>query len=72
MIKSKFKNKNLKNIDIFNVDEESLEIIKNQNQKIFPTTYFFNKVESEINKKIMTAGNSPGKVKIKKLISLYL
>ena len=69
LIKSKFKNKNLKNIDIFNVDEESLEIIKNQNQKIFPTTYFFNKVESEINKKIMTAGNSPGKVKIKKLIS---
>ena len=69
IIKSKFKNKNIKNIDIFNVDEESLEIINNQNQKIFPTSYFFNKVNSEINKKIMTAGNSPGKVKIKKLIS---
>ena len=69
IFKPKYKNKNLKNIDIFNVNEESLEIIKNQNQKLFPTTYFFNKVDSEINKKIMTAGNSPGRVKIKDLIS---
>ena len=67
--KPKYKNKNLKNIDIFNVNEESLEIIKNQNQKLFPTTYFFNKVDSEVNKKIMTAGNSPGRAKIKDLIS---
>ena len=65
--KPKYKNKNLKNIDIFNVNEESLEIIKNQ--KLFPTTYFFNKIDTELNKKIMTAGNSPGRVKIKDLIS---
>ena len=33
IIKSKYKNKNLKNIDVLNINEESLEIIKNQNQK---------------------------------------
>ncbi len=69
IFKPKYKNKNLKNIDIFNVNEESLEIIKNQNQKLFPTTYFFNKIDYELNKKIMTAGNSPGRAKIKELIS---
>ena len=67
--KPKYKNKNLKNIDILNINEESLEIIKNQNQKLFPTTYFFNKIEPDLNKKILTAGNSPGHIKIKDLIS---
>ena len=69
IFKPKYKNKKLKNIDIFNVNEESLEIIKNQNQKLFPTTYFFDKIDTELNKKIMTAGNSPGQAKIKDLIS---
>ena len=69
IFKPKYKNKNIKNIDVFNVNEESLEIIKNQNQKLFPTTYFFNKLDSKLKKKIMTAGNSPGRVKIKELIS---
>ena len=67
--KSKYKNKNLKNIDIFIVNEESLEIIKSLNQKLFPTTCFFNKIDINANKKIMTAGNSPGHTKIKDLIS---
>ena len=65
--KPKYKNKNLKNFDILNVNEESLEILKNK--KLFPTTYFFNKVDTDLNKKIMTAGNSPGRIKIKDLIS---
>ena len=69
IFKQKYKNKNLKNIDIFNINEESLEIIKNQNQKSFPTTYLINKIDSEFNKKILTAGNSPGRTKIKDLIS---
>ena len=69
IFKAKYKNKNLKNLDVFNVNEESLEIIKNENQKLFPTTYFFKKPELEQNKKIMTAGNSPGRAKIKDLIS---
>ena len=68
IFKPKYKNKNLKNIDIFNVNEESLEIIKNQNQKLFPATYFLNKIDTELNKKIMTAGNSPEQSKIKDLI----
>ena len=67
--KQKYKNKNIKNLDVFNINEESLEIIKNQNQKLFPNTFFYNKMDSEVNKKIMTAGNSPGRAKIKDLIS---
>ena len=69
IFKPKYKNKNLKNIDVFNVNEESLEIIKNENQNNLPTAYFFNKIDEELNKKILTAGNSPGRVKINKLIS---
>ena len=65
--KPKYKNKNLKNLDVFNVNEESLELIENQNH--FPSTYIYNKIDSEVNKKIMTAGNSPGRTKIKDLIS---
>ena len=69
ILKGKYKNKNLKNVDVFNINEESLEIIKNQNQKLFPTTYYFNKIDSDFSKKILTAGNSPGRGKIKELIS---
>ena len=42
---------------------------KKSKSKTFPTTYFFNKIDAEFNKKIMTAGNSPGRTKIKDLIS---
>ena len=69
IFKTKYKNKNIKNFDIFNVNEESLEIIKNQNQNLFPTSYFFNKLDTKTKKKIMTAGNSPGRDKVKDLIS---
>ena len=62
------KNTNSKKLGIFNPNEKSMEIFKNKNQKIFPTSYFFNKIDSDINKKIMTAGNSPGHSKIKELL----
>ena len=65
---SKFKNANLKKFGIFNINEKSIEILKNKNQKIFPSSYFFNKIDNEINKKVMTAGNSPYHYKIKELI----
>ena len=64
----KFKNANLKKLGLFNVNEKSIEILKNKNQKIFPTSYFFNKIDNEINKKVMTAGNSPYHYKIRELI----
>ena len=65
----KHKNKKLKNIDIFNVNEESLEIINNYNPNISPISYLFNKTDYQMNKKVKTAGNSPGRVKIKDQIS---
>ena len=58
----KYKNKNLKNIGMYNVNEKSVDIIKNKG--VFPTSYFFNK----LNKKILTARNSPGHSKFKELI----
>ena len=61
--------KNMKKIRILNINEESMEIIKKKNQKIIPTSFFFNKIDSEINKKILTAGNSPNHSKIKEIIS---
>ena len=69
ILNSKYKNRKIKNIGIYNENEESLEILKNHYKKFFPTSYFFNKLDSEINNKIMTAGNSPGKPKIKELVS---
>ena len=65
----KYKKNHLKKLGLFNVNEKSMEILKNKNQKINPTSYFFNKIDSEINKKVMTAGNSPGHSKIKELIT---
>ena len=61
--------KNMKKLRILNINEESVEFAKNKNQKIIPTSFFFNKLDSEINKKILTAGNSPGNSKIKEIIS---
>jgi serine/threonine protein kinase len=69
IFKQKYKNKNLKNIDRFSINEESLEIIKNNNQNISPTTVLFNNTEYQKSKKIRTAGNSPGRVKKKDQIS---
>ena len=51
--------KNMKKVKILNINEESMELTKNKNQKIISTSFFFNKLDSEINKKILTAGNSP-------------
>ena len=64
------KNKKLKNIDIFSINEESLEITKNYNQIISPTTYLFNKTDYQMCKKVKTTGNSPRRDKIKGKIFL--
>ena len=61
--------KNMKKTKILNINGESMELSKNKNQKIIPTSFFLNKLDSEINKKILTAGNSPGHDKIKEIIS---
>ena len=65
----KYMNKNLKKLGILNMNEKSIEILKKKDQKIFSISYFFNKLDSEINKKIMTAGNSPAHSKTKKVIT---
>jgi hypothetical protein len=48
----------MKKIRILNINEESMKLTKNKNQKILPSSFFFNKLDYEINKKILTAGNS--------------
>ena len=69
IFKLKYKNKNLKNIDIFSINEESLDLIKNHIPNISPTAYLFNKTDYQMSKKLKTAGNSPGRVKIKEQLS---
>ena len=61
--------KNMKKIRILNINEESMKLTKNKNQKILPSSFFFNKLDYEINKKILTAGNSLENSKIKEKIS---
>ena len=62
-------NSNFKKYGIFNVNEKSLEILKNKNQITNPSSYYFNKIDTEINKKVKTAGNSPGHSKTNEKIS---
>ena len=54
-----YKYKNIIKKGKLNLNEDTIDIFRKKNQKLFPTSYFFNKVEHEINKKIKTAGNSP-------------
>ena len=69
LLHPKYNNKIYKKIGVLNVNDESLELAKLKNQKIFPTYYFLYKFDSEINKKIMTAGNSPVHSNIKEHIT---
>ena len=65
----RYNHKNFKKFGILNVNEKSIEIFKKKGQKIFSNSSYFNKLKPEINKKIMTAGNSPAHSKTKKVIS---
>ena len=65
----RYNHKNFKKFGILNVNEKSIEIFKKKGQKIISNSSYFNKLKPEINKKIMTAGNSPAHSKTKKVIS---
>ena len=66
---SKYNNNIYKKIGVLNVKDESIELSKMKNKQFFPTFYYLNKIDTDINKKIMTAGNSPVHSNIKELMT---
>ena len=66
---SKYNNNIYKKIGVLNVNDESIELSKMKNKQFFPTFYYLNKIDTDINKKIMTAGNSPVHSNIKELMT---
>ena len=65
----KYNNNIYKKIGVLNVNDESIELSKIKNNQFFPTFYYLNKIDTEINKKIMTAGNSPGHSNVKEVMT---